>query len=166
MKGGIGYCTRIKARALRLRCQPPTKHTTEFSRRYHLRGKTKMRFEDSALLLCSQFLETLPTDKRWHIEGDRETLILYRLRVIVEPNEIRAFLDETSSIARRHFSRRADGIPRSVRSRQVRQPLRIGSVPPSRSILRLRLTPSPFPRDRADERCPAACRDHPPRPVR
>ena len=46
------------------------------------------------------FLEGLPSEEKWHLEGDGNTLLLYRSDVLSEPEEIRSLLEDTSSIAK------------------------------------------------------------------
>lgn len=71
----------------------------EFSHRYLLRGPEpdNIRLLFSPALLS--FLESLPSDKRWHIEADTHTLLLYRLGVTVAPEQIQSLLQETLSLA-------------------------------------------------------------------
>ena len=76
----------------------------EFSRRFVLRGKDEeaIRALFSPALLT--FLEALPAERKWHIEGGESTLMFYRSGVRVKPDAIRSFLDETSSIAQTFLS--------------------------------------------------------------
>jgi hypothetical protein len=73
----------------------------DFSRRYLLRGadEDKMRSLFTPALLT--FLEGLLA--AWHIEGAGPTLILYRNGVTVGADELRSFLEGTSSIAKTFF---------------------------------------------------------------
>jgi hypothetical protein len=72
----------------------------DFSRRYLLRSPneadTRKLFTPSVLT----YIEQLPADKKWHIEGTDMTLIVYRGGGPVSPSEMPSFLEETSSIAR------------------------------------------------------------------
>jgi hypothetical protein len=61
-------------------------------------------------------LEQLPADEKWRIEGRTTTLILYRINVIMEAEEeeLRSFLDRTSSIASEFF-KSPQGLSKPVR---------------------------------------------------
>lgn len=76
----------------------------QFSRRYMLRG----RDEDAVRTLFApallSYLEMLPAGDQLHVEGDGKTLFLYRSRVQVKVENMRAFLDEMSGIAGTFFS--------------------------------------------------------------
>lgn len=75
-----------------------------FSSRYGLCGKDEGSIRALFTPALLTFLETLRSEKKWHMEGDGATLLLYRFQQIVEPSELRAFLDETSSIAQTFLS--------------------------------------------------------------
>jgi hypothetical protein len=77
---------------------------SEFSRRYLLRGPEQDNMRQLFTPALRTFLEGLPSEDKWHIEGIGPTLILYRSDVTVGADRIRAFLNETSSIARTFFS--------------------------------------------------------------
>lgn len=71
----------------------------DFSRRYLLRGPSEeeiRRLFSPALLA---FLENLPPDEKWHIEGCDTNLIIYR-GMTVSAEGLRSFLEQTSTIAR------------------------------------------------------------------
>ena len=76
----------------------------EFSRRLQLRspeeGKTRELFTPTLLT----FLEGLEPSKKWRLEGVKKTLLIYRSKKRVKPEEFRAFLEETSAIATQFFS--------------------------------------------------------------
>jgi hypothetical protein len=76
----------------------------EFSRLYLLRGSEQDSIRELFTPALLTFLEGLPSDDKWHIEGVGATLILYRSDVTVGADRIHAFLDETFSIARTFFS--------------------------------------------------------------
>jgi hypothetical protein len=84
----------------------------EFSRRYVLWGPPANRRggaeEDNVRALFSPalltFLQELPRNDKWHIEGSDSTLVLYRQGAILRADKYRSFLDETSSIARTFFN--------------------------------------------------------------
>ena len=75
----------------------------EFSRRYVLRGalddKVRLLFAPSLLA----FLEGLDPQKKWHIEGAGDTLILYRDAKRTPPAELRMFVEDTSALASGFF---------------------------------------------------------------
>jgi hypothetical protein len=71
----------------------------EFSRRYLLRSpdeENTRRFFTPSLLT---YMEQPPPEKKWHIEATGTTLIFYRGWPL-KPSDVRAFLDDTSAIAR------------------------------------------------------------------
>ena len=76
----------------------------EFSRRYLLRSPdeagTRKLFAPGLLT----YMEQIPSDKKWHIEANGMNLIVYRGGFPVKPQEIPAFLSETSAIARTIFA--------------------------------------------------------------
>jgi hypothetical protein len=76
----------------------------EFSRRYLLRGSEPEKVRELFTPALLTLLEGVPSEEKWHIEGADSTLILYRSDVTVSAERTRAFLDETSSIARTFFS--------------------------------------------------------------
>jgi len=88
----------------------------EFSRRFLLRGPSEdgIRKLFSAALI--QFLQMLPEDAKWHIEGSSTTLVLYLSddAVPADVESYRAFLDNTSQIAKAFFSS-TDGLTKPVR---------------------------------------------------
>jgi len=84
----------------------------EFSRRYFLRGTDEdgiRKFFSPALIT---FLEQLPADEKWHVEGDLTTLVIYRSDATVSPDDLRAFLDKTAAIAAEFF--RSPGMMKPV----------------------------------------------------
>jgi|SRR5580658_530607 hypothetical protein len=74
-----------------------------FSHRYLLRGPEGDRVRELFAPPLLTFLEGLPKEEKWHMEGDGHTLILYRSNVIVSAEEIQRLLDHTSSMARTFF---------------------------------------------------------------
>jgi len=76
----------------------------EFSRSHQVRSpdKTGTRALFTPQLIA--FLETLDGKKKWRLEGGNDTLILYRLRKKVKPEDFRSYLEETSGIATSFFS--------------------------------------------------------------
>jgi hypothetical protein len=76
----------------------------EFSRRYQLRSpetdKTRELFTPALL----SFLEGLDPKKKWRLEAFAETLIVYRMSKRAKPEEFRAFLEETGSLANSFLS--------------------------------------------------------------
>jgi hypothetical protein len=77
---------------------------SEFSRRYLLRGPEQEKIRELFTPALLTFLEGMPPEDKWHVEGGGATLILYHSDVTVGAEQIRAFLDETSSVARTFFS--------------------------------------------------------------
>jgi hypothetical protein len=76
----------------------------EFSRRYLLQSSQK---EDTRKLFTPgllTYIEQIPAEKEWHIEGSGTTLIVYRAGMPVKPSDLRSFLDETSMIAGTFFA--------------------------------------------------------------
>ena len=75
----------------------------EFSRRMQLRSpeeeKTRELFNPSLLT----FLEGLDQSKKWRLEGVTETLLIYRWKKRVKPEDFRQFFEETSAIASQFF---------------------------------------------------------------
>jgi hypothetical protein len=76
----------------------------EFSRRYLLRGADEQAVRELFTPALRTFFEALPAERKWHIEGGQGTLFLYRSAATVKPEDIRPFLDETSSIAQTFFA--------------------------------------------------------------
>jgi len=71
----------------------------DFSRRYVLRGtledKVRSLFGPSLL----EFAERIAPEEKWHIEGDADTLIVYRLSKKTPPEALQMFLDQTATLA-------------------------------------------------------------------
>jgi hypothetical protein len=71
----------------------------DFSRRYVLRGA----LEDQVRSLFGpgllEFAERIAPEEKWHIEGDADTLIVYRLSKKVSPEALQIFLDQTATLA-------------------------------------------------------------------
>jgi hypothetical protein len=78
----------------------------EFSRRYLLRGPEPEKVREFFTPALLTFLEGVPSEEKWHIEGAGTTLVLYRSDFTVNAERTRAFLNETSAIARTFCSSR------------------------------------------------------------
>lgn len=76
----------------------------EFSKKFVLRGANEQRIREVFTPALLTYLEALPREKAWHIEGSGRTLLLYRANSKTSPAEMRQLLDETSSIAQTFFS--------------------------------------------------------------
>lgn len=70
-----------------------------FSKRFVLKGEDEASVRSLFTPALLSSFEMLPPEKQWHIEGSGMTLLLYRSNVRVPPQDIRAFLDETSAVA-------------------------------------------------------------------
>jgi hypothetical protein len=86
----------------------------EFSKRYFLRGPAEQTIRDLFSPTLISFLEGMPPDEKWHIEGADTTLVIYRANLTVSPDQFPALLDKTSSIAKTFFSSPA-GLSKPVR---------------------------------------------------
>ena len=71
----------------------------EFSRRYFLRSprqeKTKELFTPELLT----YLQGLPPEPKWHLQGNGQTLFIYIFNRRVDPEDISSFAQNTASIA-------------------------------------------------------------------
>jgi hypothetical protein len=76
----------------------------EFSHRYLLRGPEEEKIRELFAPALLAFLEQMPAAKKWHVEAEGSTLLLYCSDVLVDPDAIRDLLDETSSIAKTFLS--------------------------------------------------------------
>jgi hypothetical protein len=76
----------------------------DFSKRYFLRGPAEATIRALFSPSLIAFLEQLPADEKWHVEGLDTTLVIYCSNTIVSVDELRPFLDKTSSIARAFFN--------------------------------------------------------------
>jgi hypothetical protein len=76
----------------------------QFSRRFLLRGADEHAVRDLFTPALLTFFEAFPPEKKWHIEGGEGTLFVYRSSATVKPNDVRTFLEETSSIAQTFFT--------------------------------------------------------------
>ena len=74
-----------------------------FSHRFLLRGLEIERVRELFAPPLLTFFEGLPTDEKWHVEGDGYTLILYRSNVIASAEEIQPILERTSRMAKTFF---------------------------------------------------------------
>jgi hypothetical protein len=88
----------------------------DFSRHYAVRGPDKDRIRSLFNDRLIAFIERLDSSKQWHIEGARNTLVIYRYNRRVKPMEFRDFLEETSSIAQSFFAFAGTSTPQQSRS--------------------------------------------------
>ena len=86
----------------------------DFSRRYFCVGPDEAGIRKLFCPALLAFLQELPPERKWHIEGADSTLFVYRSGAKVSADGFPSFLQETSSIARRFFSSPA-GLSRPVR---------------------------------------------------
>lgn len=75
----------------------------EFSRRYVLRGALDDEVKAFFTLPLRAFLESLDPNEKWHIEGNGDTLVVYRFKQRTPPAEFRTFYEQTTSIASSFF---------------------------------------------------------------
>jgi len=75
----------------------------DFAERYVLRGPEEDEIREMFNPTLTSALTSYTPERGWHIEGMGTTLILYRFGVLVRPNELPAFLTQTSLIARTFF---------------------------------------------------------------
>jgi hypothetical protein len=76
----------------------------EFSRRYQLRCPDTVAVQALFTPQLLAFLESLDQKKKWRLEGSSDSLLIYRIGKLAKPPEMRAFLEETSTIATSFFS--------------------------------------------------------------
>jgi hypothetical protein len=86
----------------------------DFSKRYFLRGPAEATIRALFSPSLIAFLEQLPAEEKWHVEGQDTTLIVYASNTTVSADELAAFLDKTSTIAKMFFSSPA-GLSQPVR---------------------------------------------------
>jgi len=88
----------------------------EFSRRFLLRGASVDEIRSLFSPALIQFLQTLPEDAKWHIEGSSTALIVYKSDITVpaDIDSYRDFLEKTSIIAKTFFGQSA-GLSKPVR---------------------------------------------------
>jgi hypothetical protein len=75
----------------------------EFSRRYFLRSPRQERTKELFTPELLRYLEGLPPEPKWHIEGNGQTLFIYLFNRRTVPENISAFAQNTSSIATSFF---------------------------------------------------------------
>jgi len=75
----------------------------EFSRRYVLRGALDDKVIAFFTPSLRSFLESLDPHDKWHLEGNADTLVLYRFKQRTPPPELRTFYEQTTSIATSFF---------------------------------------------------------------
>jgi hypothetical protein len=85
-----------------------------FSQRFLLRGREVDTIRELFSPALLTFLENLPADEEWHIEGRVNNLVLYRSDETMATEGFRSFLERTSSIAKIFFSAPA-GLSKPVR---------------------------------------------------
>jgi hypothetical protein len=76
----------------------------EFSNRYLLRGPQEAKIRELFTPSLLSFLEQISPEKKWHFEGDGQTLVLYVASSLVDSQGMREFLIATSSIAKTFVS--------------------------------------------------------------
>ncbi len=76
----------------------------EFSNRYQLSGPDDMRIRGLFTPGLLSYLEPLDKNMKWRIEGNEETLLIYRSAKKIKPGDFRSFLEETSGIAAQFLS--------------------------------------------------------------
>lgn len=76
----------------------------EFSNRYQLSGPDETRIRGLFTAGLLSYLETLDKKMKWRIEGNEETLLVYRSAKKTKPQDFRTFLDETSTMAAQFLS--------------------------------------------------------------
>jgi hypothetical protein len=75
-----------------------------FSKRYFLRGPVEPAIRALFSPSLIAFMEQLPAEEKWHIEGLDTMLVLYRSDTLVDADKFQAFLDKTSGIAKTFFT--------------------------------------------------------------
>jgi hypothetical protein len=75
----------------------------EFSRRYLLRGPEPEKIRALFTPALLTFFEGFNTEDKWHIEGNGNSLLLYRSAVIVDAEQIISFRDQTAAMAQSFF---------------------------------------------------------------
>ena len=76
----------------------------DFCKRYLLRGPSEAGIRKLFSPTVLNFLEQLPADEKWHVEGSLTLLVIYQSKIVVPPEEMHAFLRKTSAIATRFLS--------------------------------------------------------------
>jgi hypothetical protein len=76
----------------------------EFSRRYQVRGPEQERTREVFTPALLTFLESLDPKKNWSVEGAGDTIMAFRANKRVQPEELRTFFEESSSVASSFFS--------------------------------------------------------------
>jgi hypothetical protein len=76
----------------------------DFKERYVLRGTDEDKLRELFTPALTSALDSFTPEEHWHIEGMGTTLILYRAGVMVRTEDLPAFLQQTSLIARTFFS--------------------------------------------------------------
>jgi hypothetical protein len=76
----------------------------KFSHRYLLRGSDEEKIRELFTPALLEFLENIPAQEKWHIEGDGKNLIFYLSDVAIAPEHLQSFLEITSSKAKTFLS--------------------------------------------------------------
>jgi hypothetical protein len=76
----------------------------EFTRRCYVRSDDELKTRELLTPGLLSFLEALDSNKKWRLEGDGETLLVYRSEKRVKPPDFRTLLEETSSLAGQFFA--------------------------------------------------------------
>ena len=76
----------------------------EFSDRFQLSGPDETRIRGLFTPGLLSYLETLDKKMKWRIEGNEDTLLVYRSAKKAKPGDFRTFLNETSGIAAQFLS--------------------------------------------------------------
>jgi hypothetical protein len=76
----------------------------DFFRRYYVRSLEKERVNILFTPALLTFLEGFDKKKKWRVEGLSDTLIIYRSGKKSKPEDVRSFLEGTSSLASQFFN--------------------------------------------------------------
>ena len=76
----------------------------EFARHYSVRGPDQEKVRALFTEELIAFVKNLDPGKHWQIEGAGNALVIYRYARKVKPDDLRDFLQETSSIAQSFFA--------------------------------------------------------------
>jgi hypothetical protein len=76
----------------------------KFSHRYLLRGADEGKIREPFTPALLEFLENIPAQEKWHIEGDGKNLIFYLGDVTIAPEHLQSLLEITSTMAKTFLS--------------------------------------------------------------
>lgn len=76
----------------------------EFMGRCYVASDDEMKTRQLLTVGLLSFLEGLAPSKKWRLEGEGETLLIYASEKRVKPQNLQAFLQETSSLAAQFFA--------------------------------------------------------------